>query len=179
MENTIDLEKLKYPHGPFLRQDNYSKEELQALISTISAAPALYRTIATNLSESDLLKQYRPGSWNVRQLIHHVADIQLLHFFRMKKALTEQDYKEVTLINMDAWVQTPDAKVAPTEDSLMMFESITRRFLFLVNSLDEKSLQIEYYHPIRKFNLSQAQAIAMCAWHVKHHLAHIKIALNI
>lgn len=179
MESTIELDQLKFPIGPFTKEDNYSTVELNLLIAVIEAAPLRYREVLKKLAPDDLSKTYRPGSWNILQLFHHVADIQLLHFLRMKKALTEQDYKDVTLINMDGWASTIDALTAPPEDSLLMFEGITKRFVFLLRSLDEKALAIEYYHPVRKYNINQAQAIAMSAWHVRHHLEHIKIAAGL
>ncbi|WP_256010452.1 DinB family protein [Desertivirga xinjiangensis] len=178
MENTFDLNVLKFPIGPFVKKDSYSREEMASMLETIREAPKEYRTVATNLSFEDLTKTYRPDSWNVRQLIHHVADIQLLHFFRMKKALTEPDYNEVTLINLDAWVNTADGNSEHIDDSIMMLEALTKRYVLLIQSLKDSDLKIEYFHPVRKFTVNQAQAIAMSAWHLKHHLAHIKLAVN-
>jgi hypothetical protein len=178
MEDTTQIDLLKYPIGRFLKQDQYSKEELNTLISTIEAAPDRYRKIVESLSSEDFTRSYRPGSWNVLQLIHHVADIQLLHFLRMKKALTEHDYRDVTLIDMDSWVNTPDGISAPPEYSLIMMEGITKRYVFLLRSLTDNDLRIEYFHPVRKYMINQAQAIAMSAWHVRHHMEHIKIAVG-
>jgi hypothetical protein len=178
MEDNIQLDQVKYPIGRFLKQDQYSYDELNALIDTIEAAPDAYRKMVASLSPGDFTKTYRPGSWNVLQLIHHVADIQMLHLLRMKKALTEHDYKDVTLIDMDSWVNTPDGVSAPPEDSLTMLEGLTKRYVFLLRSLSENQLRIEYYHPVRKYMINQAQAMAMSAWHLRHHLEHIKIAVG-
>ncbi|GAB3659921.1 bacillithiol transferase BstA [Echinicola sediminis] len=178
MENVHDLNRLKFPIGNFEKKESYSKDELNELININETAPGRYRNIVGKLNPIDLNKTYRDGSWNIQQLVHHVADIQLLHFLRMKKALTEPNYKEVTLIDMDGWAATADGADAPVEDSLMMFEGINKRYVFLLRSLDDAKLQIEYFHPVRKYTITQAQAIAMSAWHVDHHLAHIKIALG-
>jgi hypothetical protein len=169
---------LQYPIGNFSKKDHYSKEEILQMIAEIETAPAKYQSLVADLSEADLLKTYREGSWNIRQLVHHVADIQMLHFLRMKKALTESDYIEVTLINMDGWALTTDGKEAPVEDSLPMLEGITKRYVFLLKNLSEEALQISYYHPLREYDITQVQAMAMSAWHLKHHLAHIKLPLN-
>lgn len=172
------VDSLKYPIGTFERKERYTSEQRDNLIYIIEQAPARYNALVKEVDESSLNKTYREGSWNVRQLIHHVADIQLLHYFRMKKAITEPDYGEVTLINMDAWVQTYDGKEGPIMPSLEMLESITKRYVLQIRALTEKQLDIEYYHPVRKYTINQAQAIAMSAWHLEHHLAHIKIALT-
>lgn len=177
MTTADDLARLKFPIGAFAAPENITREELDGFIKTIDSAPARYKELTKNLSKHDLTKTYREGSWNVQQLVNHVADMQLLHFFRMKKALTETDYKEITLVNIDGWANTSDGLNSSVSDSLDMFEAITRRFVFLTRSLDEKQQEIAYYHPIRKTMLNQKQAIAMSAWHVRHHLEHIRIAI--
>jgi hypothetical protein len=103
--------------------------------------------------------------------------MQMLHFFRMKKALTEADYS-ATLVNMDGWASTADGVSSSISDSLDMFESITKRYVYLMRSLTEEQRNISYYHAVRKATFNQKQASAMSAWHVRHHLEHIKIALK-
>jgi uncharacterized damage-inducible protein DinB len=178
MQTTEQLTQLKFPIGPFIVQENISHAELDALIDIIAAAPAKYRELTSKLSDKELQKTYRDGAWTIQQLVNHVADMQLLHFFRMKKALTEADYKEITLVNIDGWANTPDGLTSTVADSLHMFEGITKRFVHLMRSLNETQHAIEYYHPVRKTMLNQKQAIAMSAWHVRHHLEHIKTALK-
>lgn len=175
MENFI-AKDLQYRIGPFVRKDEYSRAELQEMIKNIEEAPRKYEQLVAQLTPEELNRTYRPGSWNIRQLVHHVADIQLLHFLRMKKALTEQDYKEVTLINTDAWAVSPDGNDAPIADSLTILNGITRRFVYLIRALSADDLQKSYYHPIRQYSINQYQAIAMASWHLQHHLAHIRIA---
>ena len=172
------LNKLKFPIGPFAPKENISQTELDEFIKTIKSAPAAYRAITENLSDSDFNKTYREGAWTVRQLVNHLADMHLLHFFRMKKALTEPDYKEITLVDIPAWANTADCTNYPVADSLDILDAITRRYVHLIKSLSEAQLAIAYYHPVRKITLNQKQAVQMTAWHVRHHLEHIKIALG-
>lgn len=175
---TDELQHVKFPVGPFEAPQNVSAKDLNDFIITVEAAPGKYRSLTSNLSSADLKKTYREGAWSIQQLVNHVADMQMLHFFRMKKALTEPDYKEITQVNIPAWAHTQDGLASPVADSLDMLESITKRFVFLMRSLDTTQQEISYYHPGRKIHLNQKQAIAMNAWHVRHHLEHIKIALN-
>lgn len=169
----------QYPIGRFEFQESYTLEELSLALDRIAAAPAHYRKLVEGLADADALKTYREGSWTVRQLVHHVADIQLLHFLRMKKAITEPDYEQVTLINMDAWAGTVDGNQAPLTDSLEMLEGITRRYVLLAGSLTEEQFAIRYFHPVRNRFFNQKQALAISSWHLRHHLAHIKLALGI
>lgn len=171
-------DRLKFPIGPFVRKEKYSQEELDELIQAIEVVAISFRTLTESLSEFELTKTYREGSWNVRQLVHHVADIQMLHFLRMKKALTETGKNETTLILMDEWAKTPDSTSAPVKDSLQMLDGITKRYVYLLRSLTPVQLEIKYFHAVRKYDITQAQAIAMSAWHLRHHHAHIQIALD-
>ncbi|MBG6235582.1 hypothetical protein IWX76_002150 [Pedobacter sp. CAN_A7] len=177
MENTFDTTHLKFPIGAFIKKDEYPPDELASLIQDMEDSLAAYKALANSVNAEDLSKTYRPGSWNVQQLIHHVADIQMLHFLRMKKAVTEPDYTPVTLIDMDGWANTKDGINAPIEDSILMLEGVTKRYLFLIRSLSAEELKVAYYHPLRAFHINQAQAVAMSSWHLKHHLAHINLAL--
>ncbi|WP_420151689.1 YfiT family bacillithiol transferase [Spirosoma sp.] len=172
------MDNRKFPIGPLKLQDSYSADERSELIRIIEASPSQYRQLVEHLSPEELTRTYREGSWTVRQLVHHVSDMQFLHYMRMKKALTEPDYKIVTLVNMDGWANTPDATEAPIEDSLRMFEGVHQRYAYLAKTLTEPMLAITYYHPVRQIYINQAQALAMSAWHVQHHLAHIRLALQ-
>jgi hypothetical protein len=171
------LTRLKFPIGPFKAPENIDRPELDALIKIVEEAPAKYRALTKGLTEDDLNRSYREGAWNIRQIINHLADMQLLHLFRMKRAITESDYEVITIVDQHAWALTPDGLNAPLTDSLDMFESITKRYVFLMRALDDEKLRRTYFHPIRKISLNQKQAIAMSAWHVQHHLEHIRIAL--
>ena len=172
------MDNRKYPIGPFASQDSYSNDQMGRIIDVIEASPLAYRQVVQDLSSRDLTRTYREGSWTVQQLVHHVADISLLHFLRMKQALTEPAYEVATLINMDGWANTADGIDAPISDSLNLFEGVHRRYAHLAKSLTPAMLASSYYHPTRQLQINQAQALAMSAWHVQHHLAHIKLALS-
>lgn len=169
----------KFPIGPFIKQEDYSKDVLENIIQSIELAPAQYRELVENLSEEELAKTYRDDSWNVRQIVHHVSDIQYIHYLRLKKALTEPENKEMILIDMNAWAATPDSLSAPVEDSLLSFEGTMKRYVFLARTLTDEQLSISYYHSARKVWFTQKDALAITNWHVYHHLGHLKWALGI
>ncbi|GAB3489823.1 bacillithiol transferase BstA [Spirosoma knui] len=172
------MEQLQYPVGRFSPKDEYSTQEINQLIKVLETTPARYEQLLANRSQEELAKTYRPGSWTVQQLVHHVADIQLLNFVRMKKAVTESDYVMTTVL-MDAWAQTADATDAPIQDSLVILDGVTRRFVILLRSLDESTLGKTVYHPVRNINLSLTQALYMATWHVAHHQGHIELAFGL
>lgn len=172
------MEHLQYPVGRFLPQPTYSETQLNNLISLMATAPSRLRDLTGNLTDEELTKTYREGSWTVQQLVHHIADIHSLNFLRMKKTLTEEN-AQATLIDMNAWVTLPDTVTAPVFGSLTMLAGTNQRFLLLVRSLDQSQLSKSMYHAIRKIDISMAQLIYMAVWHLEHHLAHIELALGL
>ena len=75
----------QYPIGRFILKEDYTKEELENFLEVISSSASKYRLLTENLGNEDLAKTYREGSWNIRQLVHHVSDIAFIHYFRLKK----------------------------------------------------------------------------------------------
>ncbi|PWJ57198.1 DinB family protein [Dyadobacter jejuensis] len=173
------MEDLKFPIGRFQFKADYTPAEQAEIFQTIETAPRLYAELTENLDADQLQKTYREGGWNIQQLVHHVADMHMLHVVRMKKALTESDYKEATMVNMDGWAATADATSAPIADSLDILRGVHPRYAALGRSMTDQQKQIAYYHPIRKISYNLMTAFALTAWHSEHHLAHIKIALGL
>lgn len=171
------MEHLQYPLGRFLPKPDYSAEEVAAMIQELEEMPVLYTKLVAGLSEASLAKTYRINGWNIRQLVHHVADNHLLNYLRMKKAMTEQE-SVAPIIEMNSCSELPDAAQAPLAGSLLMLEGITLRFIYFLQHLVGADWSKTLYHPRRKIHLSLKQALYMALWHGFHHMAHIELALG-
>lgn len=171
------MEHLQYPIGRFSPEAEYPAEEVERMIGQLNKIATIYADLVLSLSEADLARTYRPGSWTVQQLVHHVADIQLLYYLRIKKALTEAEPVAV-MIQMDDFAALPDAMHAPVGDSLMMLEGINQRLVIYLLQLEQAAWNKTYYHPTRQIYLNIKQTLHMILWHAAHHLAHIQLALG-
>lgn len=172
------MEHLKYPIGRFAPKPIYTPEEVNRLISLIETYPESYNQLLHSITEEDAARTYREGSWTVKQLVHHVADIHLLNFLRLKKTLAEPEHT-ATVVDMNAWAAMADGKNAPIEDSLLILEGINRRFVYMLKHADEQVLNNKFYHPVRQIYLTGKQAVYMTVWHLAHHRAHIELALQL
>ena len=168
----------QYPIGLWDARDTYPPDERRALIEKLRSLPGLYRRQTESLTEQELMSHYRPGSWTVRQLVHHVADTHQWHFFRVKQALAETEKTTGLFASVNAWSAMMDYQTAPVEPSLLMLEGVHQRWAFLCDTLSEADWARVYYHPGRQRDLSLAQALAVGVWHACHHLAHIELALR-
>ena len=169
------MEHLMYPIGRFSPKADYSAEEVATFLTTIETYPQKLRDLVAGKSAEDCKKYYREGSWDVAQLLHHLADMQLFYLVRSKMALTEEN-PAAPAVQINAWGHTPEAINPPVEPSLAMIEATHVRLSNLFRSLNDEQLNLTYFHPARQVNLSIKQTIYMAAWHIEHHHEHIRIA---
>ncbi|MGA0374129.1 MAG: YfiT family bacillithiol transferase [Flavobacteriaceae bacterium] len=169
----VVLEKLKYPVGRFLWVERLSHEEIKSLTEEIRSFPAELKAEIQDYKPEDFQKTYRPGAWQIGQLIHHLADSHIHVYTRFKLALT-QDTPTVLDYDHDQWAEMSDALDTNVKSSLMILEGIHYRWAALIETLDSHQWEKQYYHPARDKFYPLATVLALYAWHGKHHLAHIK-----
>ena len=169
----VVLEKLKYPVGRFLWVERLSHEEIKSLTEEIRSFPAELKAEIEDYKPEDFQKTYRPGAWQIGQLIHHLADSHIHVYTRFKLALT-QDTPTVLDYDHDQWAEMSDALDTNVKSSLMILEGIHYRWAALIETLDSHQWEKQYYHPARDKFYPLATVLALYAWHGKHHLAHIK-----
>ncbi len=166
---------VRFPIGKLGTPENVTLGDVQKWLAEIDNYTRRLRDVVENITEEELNKTYRDGSWNVRQLVHHIADSQLNMYQRLKLALTDNN-PIVPPFNQEEWVELEDS-LAPIEYSLQMLDGINARIVALGNHIDKDQLE-------RKFTLKDsgeitvATKLAKLAWHENHHLAHIEIALS-
>ncbi|MBO0948712.1 YfiT family bacillithiol transferase [Fibrella forsythiae] len=171
-------ESRQFPIGRWSGQTDFTADEIRVRIQQLRDLPGQYRQLTESLSDDELARTYRPGSWTVRQLVHHVADTHQWHYFRIKHALTLPEIAPGMFSDVNNWAKQPDGHDLPVAASLAILEGLHERLAYLYEHLPEADLQRAYYHPFRQLNVSLAQAIDMVVWHAQHHLAHIRLALN-
>lgn len=163
---------LSYPIGKFQMQETYSLDEIQKNIAAIDIIPDTVSAGIAGLNENQINTPYREGGWTVRQVIHHLADSHMNGYIRMKKALTE-DNPEVSGYDQDAWANLADSDEVDVEVSLSLLTMLHLRWVMLMRSMDNKDYTKKYTLKERNKTYTLAQAIALYAWHGKHHVAHI------
>ena len=173
----MELEKRQYPIGKWKPKKQYSEKEILKFIDIIEKYPSRYKRAVKKLNDTDLLKTYREGAWNVRQLVVHVADMHILHYARFKQALCVENPMGF-VANINGWNSLTEVNSAPVLDSILLLEATHKRWVHLLKTMSATDFSKTFHHPLRNMDLTLAQALAMAAWHSKHHLAHIKIALG-
>lgn len=166
------MNTLSYPIGPFEMPDQVTTEDIQQYIQQITDLPGQLKVTVKELDDEQLNMPYRPEGWTVRQVIHHVPDSQINGYIRFQWTLTENT-PTIKAYNEQAWATLEYQNQVPPEVSLDILEMIHARWVYLLRSLSEEDWDRVFIHPEDNNKYTLKDALALYAWHGKHHLAHI------
>ncbi len=165
---------LRYPIGPFRWPEKpLTTEQREGLIAQLAELPVQVRQAVAQLTEEQLDRSYRPGGWTARQVVHHLADSHLNGYVRFRLALTEEA-PLIKTYDQQRWAELPDARSAPVSASIALLEGLHARWVALLRSLKPEDFQRTFRHP-EHGPLTLDQALALYAWHGRHHVAHLSL----
>jgi len=160
-----------YPIGRFQAPEVVQPWILQGAMSDIAELPQALRNAVQGLNDAQLRTPYREGGWEVRQLVHHIADSHMNMFIRVRLALTE-DAPQIRPYDETTWALLHDSTSAPIEWSLELLEALHARWTMLLQSLTPEQWQRTFIHP-ETGTWTLERATLYYAWHSRHHTAHI------
>jgi uncharacterized damage-inducible protein DinB len=162
------MSDLSYPIGKF---DAGQYADRGENLRTIADLPSKLNAAVAGLTGEQLDTPYRPGGWTVRQTVHHIADSHMNSQIRFKLALTEDAPPVIQPYAEDRWAELGDSKL-PIAASLKMLEGLHARWVALLESMSEEDFASVFIHP-ETGGWTLDSALALYAWHSKHHTAHI------
>jgi len=130
-----------------------------------------------DLSDQDLKKTYGDGKWNIRQILHHLTDVEYLFIGRLKKIIAEPK-QVIWAFNQDDWNNAFDYLNASLNGKKELY-SISRDMNYqLIENYYEQYFQKEFVH-----NLTGLRTLEMefkkLALQNQSHNEQIKIALSL
>ena len=161
----------RYPIGRFEPPAAYTRELRERFIREIEQTPAELERAVSGLTDRQLEQSYREGGWTVRQVVHHVADSHMNAYIRFKLAVTEEK-PTIKPYHEARWAELEDAAHAEIAGSLALIEGLHRRWVRFLRSLEEAQFDRKFHHPDIGV-VSLDWALALYAWHGRHHVAHI------
>jgi uncharacterized damage-inducible protein DinB len=168
MGNVVDL---RYPIGRFSPPASTLPGIRAAHIQALRELPVHLQSAVAGLDDAQLDTPYREGGWTVRQVVHHVADSHANSYVRFKLAITE-DWPTIKPYDEAAWANLADSRRMPIDSSLALIAALHTRWVAVLDSLSEKDFLRGYVHP-ESGRQDLATALAIYAWHSRHHTAHI------
>lgn len=172
-----DLYKLRFPIGAFQMPDQLTTQQLNEWINTLRLFPEKLKYVIKGIGKKELNWKYRPNGWTIKQVIHHCTDSHMNSFIRFKLALTE-DKPKIRPYFEDRWAELPDSLNDDVTDSIELITSLHKKWVYLLNSLNEEQLKREFIHPEHGKVYVLSEVIGFYAWHCTHHLTHIRLAID-
>lgn len=161
----------RYPIGKFHYEGALNEQQKAQYLDDIEQTPARLRAAVRGLSEQQLDTPYRDGGWTVRQVVHHVPDSHMNSYVRFKLALTEEE-PTIRPYMENLWAELPEARSAPIELSLVLLESLHKRWMLMLRAIKPDEWKRSFRHPeLGLVNLEKN--LALYSWHGKHHVAHV------
>ena len=132
MDVRFPIGELELPNKVTLVDVNQWMSEVETYIDQL-------KNVVNELSDEQLTKKYREGSWTVRQLVHHIADSQMQLFSRLKLALTEE-HPSAPEFDQNQWVDLADTSL-PIENSIQFIDALNQRVDDIVKTYQTRTLK--------------------------------------
>jgi hypothetical protein len=156
--------------------ESMTHAERQVAIQKIAALPAQLEALIAARADSDLNKNYGPGKWTARQVIHHLADSHIHSFIRMRYIATT-DNPTIQPYDQNAWAELPDASTGPIAPSLEILKGVHARWTAFLKALPDEAFSRNGFHPERG-PVTLDDLVRIYAGHGEKHLEHIRTAIN-
>lgn len=118
-----------------------SRDPFVVLAETIDALHQL----TAGWSDADFERSHAPGKWRARQILVHLAQVEMVFGVRVRLAL-HGDAREVQPFDQGPWVQRESTTVSGRQ-ALVAFLRLRPFNLALFESLTPAELAIETHHP--------------------------------
>lgn len=166
-----------YPIGKLKRPEEYTEAVLNKLIQDIRILPEHLKKVCKKIKHKKQLQySYKDGGWSVEQIIHHTADSHMNALVRFKLALTENN-PTIKPYNQDLWAETADVQL-PVKTAIRLLKAVHAKWTALLENMDKNDFKRTFTHPEYKTTSTLQDVLALYAWHGKHHVAQIEVALK-
>lgn len=173
----MDIEKLMYPIGRFEFGRSYNVVDIKNLIASLDSLPSKLIEIRPKFTDKLLNKTYRTGGWNAKQIFHHLADSNMIGYFRTKFALTE-DNPEIKPYDEKKWAETPEAGIKEVDFSIEIITHLQKKWTHIWKSMKPADFERTFFHPGVDFKVTLKEHLDLYAWHGNHHFAHLNLILK-
>lgn len=91
----------------------------------LSQTPAAVEALVTALSDDQLIQPEEPGKWSMRDVVQHLADVEIVGGMRLRLVLA-QDRPPLTGIDQDLWASRLRYQDVAVRDALEQFTVLRR-----------------------------------------------------
>lgn len=130
-----------------------------------------------DLSETELNKSYGEDKWTVRQILHHLTDVEYLFIGRLKKIIAEPK-QVIWAFNQDDWDKAFDYSNEPLTGKKELYSLCREMNYQLIEKYYDQYKSKEFVHNETGLRTLQME-FEKVALHNQSHNEQIKMALEI
>lgn len=119
-----------------------------------------------------LAKSYAPGKWSVRQILTHIADVELVLWWRFSRAAAEPG-SAVEVFDQDLWVEALCVPGRSIEASRAGFIGARALMIDMVRTLPDDVLMRSCVHPERGL-VAAHEWVGYTVRHSAHHCEQVE-----
>ena len=145
-------------------------------MDVLSDTTAKLASLVKGKSKAETTRKPAPGKWSVAEIIAHLADVEMVIGYRLRKIL-EADGTPIQAYDQDVWAGFSNYEAIPLDESLQKQSVLRSSNLRLLRSLKPEQWQSYGMHAERGRETLQRVA-EMTAGHDLNHLAQIEKILS-
>lgn len=130
------------------------------------------KQLTANLSEDQLLYQYAPGKWTIKQILQHIMDAERVFSYRALAIARGDKTPLPGFSENDYAAQAANANNRSINELLEEYELVRRSSLALFNSFDNKAF--DQVGTANNVTIGVRALPYYCAGHEKHHITIMK-----
>lgn len=130
------------------------------------------------LSDEELQKQYAPGKWTIKQILHHLTDAETVLYERLRRVISESQQQVLWVFDQDKWSEELNYTKFPLEISLDIYKATRRAVIYLLDQHYDTKKDAIFVHSKTGLRTLKEE-FQKTAWHNEHHLNQIRQALNV
>ena len=138
----------------------------------LASTPSRLRQLVAGQAEDVLALKPAPGRWSVREILAHLADVEVVVGWRLRSILASSG-TPLQAFDQNRWADVFKYEATPVEESLNLFEASRRGNVRLLRSVDRPLLENFGMHEERGRE-SVAHLVRLNAGHDLNHLRQIE-----
>ncbi|HVW85367.1 MAG TPA: DinB family protein [Bryobacteraceae bacterium] len=117
-------------------------------VAKFRSGPAVLEQALAGISSEESSFAPAPGKWNIRQIVRHLADTEIVVGMRMRQIVAE-DRPTLIPFDQDAWAANLGYDKADARDSFARFQSLREDTTKLLEALPAEAFDRVGVHPER------------------------------
>ena len=130
------------------------------------------KQLTANLSEDQLLYQYAPGKWTIKQILQHIMDAERVFSYRALAIARGDKTPLPGFAENEYAAKAANANNRSIADLLQEYELVRQSSLALFNSFDDDAF--DQVGTANNVTIGVKALPYYCAGHEKHHISIIK-----